>query len=72
MHTEKSGHDNHHDDHADNIKDAHCSLRSRGSEPSDIPAPNRDVLKNIRLPLPPAIAVIAATTEQQENDDDYE
>jgi hypothetical protein len=81
MDAEKPGHDNHHDDHADNIKNAHGPAPVELlSSLSNIPTPRsgcserntkvRSAAINRDVPLPPAIAVIAAATEQQKHDDD--
>jgi hypothetical protein len=75
MHAEKSGHDNHHDDHADNIEDTHGCAPVETFRTRQYPdASTRIFLRKHecqvrggqqRLALPPAIAVIAAATEQQ-------
>jgi hypothetical protein len=82
MHAEKSGHDNHHDDHADNIEDIHCAAPVEAFSSCKYPDASIGIFcagTKVRLatadpdlPLPPAIAVIAAATAQQENHNDDE
>ncbi len=74
MHAEESGDDNHHDDYADNIENAHGSTPAETfANPRASRRRNQAIVKyEIRFAskLPPAIAVITTTTEQQQNDND--
>jgi hypothetical protein len=72
MHAEESGHDNHHDDHADNVEDTHCSAPIETFRTRKYPDASIGIFLKTYEPLPAAITVITATAEQQENDDDDE